>query len=160
MDDHGIPWLRHALADLREDYREVPGPGSNPKIQQLYRDMRLPVPDDDSKNAWCAVYACHTLMVSGVRYWRRSQLARGALDWGMPTEFRPGAIGVKRRLVDGRDDGVHGHVFFGVEIVGDHVMGLGGNQFNHVSIAPHPLSEMIGWRWPKPSDFLAGAPIL
>jgi len=151
-----VPWLLRAREDLRRNTREVPGPGINPWIAQLYRDLRLVPPADDSTHAWCAVYANRTLMVCGVRPWRRLQLARGALDWGQPTEFRPGAIGVKRRLVDGKDDGVHGHVFFGVEIVGDHVMGLGGNQFNHVSIAPHPLSEMIGWRWPKPSDFLTG----
>jgi len=151
-----IPWLARAMADLRRDTREVPGPESNPWIQGLYKDLRLSVPADDSKNAWCSVFACRTLMVCGVRPWRRLQLARGALDWGQPTEFRPGAIGVFRRLVDGVDDGVHGHVAFGVSVDGDMVKILGGNQANHVSIAERHLSDLIAWRWPKPSDFLTG----
>lgn len=148
-------WLLRAREDLRLNTREVPGPGSSPWILQLYRDLRLPVPDDDSTNAWCSVWACRTLLVSGVKPWRRLRLARGALDWGQPTEFRPGAIGVKRRLVNGKDDGVHGHVFFGLEIVGDHMRVLGGNQANRVSIRDYPLSDLLGWRWPNPSDFIA-----
>lgn len=141
-----------ARADLKVNTREVPGEGANPWILQLYRDLRLTETSDEK--AWCSIYACRTLLVSGVKPWRRLRAARGALEWGEPTEFRVGAIGVKRRLVNGQDDGVHGHVFFGLSCEDGVVRALGGNQHNRVSISEYPVSDMLGWRWPKPSDYL------
>lgn len=126
----------------------------SPFIAGLYRTLRITETSDEP--AWCAIYANATLARCGVKPSRRLRAARGFLEWGQACEFRPGAVGVWRRLIDGVDDGIHAHVAFGVSIDGDAAQVIGGNQHNHVSLAPRHLSDLLGWRWPKPSDFLTG----
>lgn len=152
------PWLALARSDLKRSTSEVPGPGTSPFIAGLYRTLRLPVAEDSS-NPWCAVYACATLVRSGLRPWRRLRAARGALDWGdeipwSATLIRPGAIVVLDRVDPKHPTEKHGHVGFATHMADGRVWLVSGNSHNRVAASDYDPGRIIGVRWPKRSDYL------
>jgi uncharacterized protein (TIGR02594 family) len=132
-------WLAYARKFL--DLREIPGSQHNPVILDWLMKLRAWWRDDETP--WCGVYVAHCMATFGIplpQYWMR---ARDWLNWGTKLEFP--TIGCV--VVFSRDKG--GHVGFVVgRSIDGHLMVLGGNQGNRVSIAPIDNSRVLGYRWP------------
>ncbi len=139
-------WLQYARKFL--DLREIPGSEDNPVIVDWLIKLRAWWRDDDTP--WCGVYVAHCFAAFGLAipvHWYR---AKGWLDWGRIVDFP--AVGSV--VVFERKGG--GHVGFVVGRDADgHLMVLGGNQGNKVSIAPFDLERVLGYRWPPDKIFIA-----
>ena len=134
-------WLEHAWREA--GVREKPGPASNDRILQLFRDVGHQTVTSDEV-AWCAAFVGACLERSGLQS-TRSLLARSYLDWGEPLkQARFGAIAVLSR---GSDPG-HGHVGFVIGATTDKIFLLGGNQQNAVSVQSFETGRLLGMRWP------------
>lgn len=125
---------------------EVPGPESNPRIQEYYASVGHTWVKDDSKQPWCGYFLAFLFQDRALpdEPWR----ARAWATWGDElSKPVPGAIGVMGRT----DNPALGHVFLFVQFSkdGKFVYGLGGNQGNKVCIERFPTSKVIAWRWPK-----------
>lgn len=135
------PWLAEAWALLGA--REQPGAESNARITALYRDAGHPGVRSD-ETAWCAAFTGACLERAGIRS-TRSLMARSYQAWGQPVDgFRLGAIAVLSRTANPS----LGHVGFLVGERDGHVVLLGGNQGDAVSVAVFPRSRLLSLRWP------------
>lgn len=141
-DDLDVPpWLLVARREV--GVKEVPGPGSHPRILQYFRATRYRAKDDAIP--WCSAFICFCLETTGVSSTRSARAADFA-TWGEPCDFVPGAVVVFSKADP--DAGGSGHVAFCVGIEGDQVLALGGNQNNAVNVAKRPLSRVVACRWP------------
>jgi len=149
------------LAQRFVGIREVAGPVSNAHILAMLRLDNTWVADDSVP--WCSAwvnYVCWLLRLPR----SKSLAARSWLGVGMPISLeqaRPGFDVVVLKRGDGDQPGPEvmaapGHVgfFAGIEhparTFGDpdtrHVLILGGNQGDMVSVAPFPVARVIGVR--------------
>jgi uncharacterized protein (TIGR02594 family) len=95
--------------------------------------------------AWCDAFAGACLERAGHAS-TRSLMARSYLRWGEALdEGRFGAVAVLSR---GSDPSA-GHVGFLLGETDAHVVLLGGNQGDAVSVAAFPKARLLGLRWPK-----------
>lgn len=95
--------------------------------------------------AWCDAFAGACLERAGHAS-TRSLLARSYLRWGEALdEGRFGAVAVLSR----GSDPAAGHVGFLLGETQAHVVLLGGNQGDAVSVAAFPKTRLLGLRWPK-----------
>ncbi|HWK38875.1 MAG TPA: TIGR02594 family protein, partial [Hyphomicrobium sp.] len=93
----------------------------------------------------CAAFAGACLERAGFAS-TRSLMARSYLRWGEEIEGgRFGAIAVLSR----GSDPAAGHVGFLLGETASHLMLLGGNQGDAVSVAAYPKTRLIGLRWPQ-----------
>lgn len=143
------PWL--TIARDLIGLREIKGAAHEPEILSLWRDAGLPFSDDET--AWCAGFVGGVLKRAGIKP-TGSAAARSYARWGVDcmangNENIPlGAIVVFSRPPSEWS----GHVGFAVGITeGGHIMTLGGNQGDRVSIAPFNESRLIAARWPSES---------
>lgn len=135
------PWLQIARREL--GVKERPGSAHHPRILQYHAKTRLHATSDEV--AWCASFVGWCLEQAGIAS-TRSAAAASYRTWGQPWELVDGAI-----VVFGKADpdaAGTGHVGFCVGVEGDHVLLLGGNQGNAVTIAKRPLSRIVAKRWP------------
>src|SRR5690606_6230947 len=134
-------WLDHAWQEA--GVRETPGPASNSRILQFFRDVgHADVTSDEV--AWCAAFVGACLERAGLRS-TRSLLARSYLDWGIAiSRAKLGAIAVLSR---GSNPG-QGHVGFVVGAAKDQLFLLGGNQKDAVTVQSFPMERVLGLRWP------------
>lgn len=142
FDPH-TPWMPIARAEL--GVMETPGPANTARIADYHATTRGPKGND--KISWCSSFLNFCITKAGLVGTNR-RLARSWLTWGQPMsqdEFRPGCVVVFKRA--GVDDGVHGHVAFGLRIEGTKVVVLGGNQSNRVCEKAYPLARVLGYRW-------------
>jgi len=138
-------WLDHAWQEA--GVRELPGPASNSRILQFFRDVGHPEVVSDEV-AWCAAFVGACLERAGLRS-TRSLLARSYLDWGVPlAKAKVGAIAVLSR---GSDPG-QGHVGFVVGAAKDQLFLLGGNQKDAVTVQSFPVGQLLGLRWPSTAE--------
>ncbi|MEM9031442.1 MAG: TIGR02594 family protein, partial [Pseudomonadota bacterium] len=137
------PWFDEALrlVGLTEDT----GPGSNPTILKMARDLDLAYSDDDLP--WCGLFVAHCVGTTlpdeplpsnplGARAWERV---------GVPVAPRRGAIMTfwRQTLKSGL-----GHAgFYYSETESDYMI-LGGNQLNMVNIVPVSKDRHVAARWP------------
>lgn len=138
----GPQWLNLARAELGT--KEIPGPPSNPTVEQYYAEAAGGKAYSDDV-PWCAAFV-GAMLARSSREPSGSLLAKSYLDWGAKlAEPIPGAIAVFSR-------GKHswqGHVAI-VESVGKNtVTVIGGNQGDAVTRARYPKSKVLGYRWPK-----------
>lgn len=134
-------WLIRAWREL--GVREVRGARDNPRIRAMFKDAGHPTVVRDEV-AWCAAFLGACLERSGQRS-TRSLMARSYLEWGVDAgDLKLGAIAVLSR---GRDASL-GHVGFVVGATAEHVMLLGGNQAQQVSVQAFARSRLLGVRWP------------
>lgn len=134
-------WLDHAWAELGQ--REIAGPASNARIADYIRRVGHPKLADDA-TPWCAAFVGACLERAGIAG-TGSLLARSYLSWGDETREPPlGAVTVLSRGVDP----AFGHVGFLVGMTGDHVMLLGGNQSDAVTVEGFARSRLLGFRVP------------
>ena len=137
-----LPWLAAAWAELGQ--REVRGNADNARIRAFFRDVGHPATLHDEV-AWCAAFAGACLERAGFAS-TRSLMARSYLRWG--EELEDGRFGAVAVLSRGADPAA-GHVGFLLGETASHVMLLGGNQGDAVSVAAYPKTRLIGLRWPQ-----------
>lgn len=122
--------------------KEVEGPGSNPVILGIINTM-APWISDDSKIAWCAIFANYVAKESK-REFTGKMTARSFLDIGVKIPFdqaKPGDVVVLWRV---SPDSWQGHVTFFVNWRGtDQFRGLGGNQANGINIRTYPNERIL-----------------
>jgi uncharacterized protein (TIGR02594 family) len=94
---------------------------------------------------WCAAYSGACLERSGIPT-RKNLMARSYLQWGASVVGRAERGDVVVIWRGKRDDGITGHVFFYLGENSTHVIGIGGNQGDAVSIAKFPKSKILGIR--------------
>lgn len=136
------PWLAAAWAELGQ--REVRGSADNARIRAFFRDVGHPAILHDEV-AWCAAFAGACLERAGFAS-TRSLMARSYLRWG--EEIEGGRLGAIVVLSRGSDPAA-GHVGFLLGETASHLMLLGGNQGDAVSVAAYPKTRLIGLRWPQ-----------
>ncbi len=135
-------WLAAAWAELGQ--REVAGTADNARIRAFFRDVGQTASLHDEV-AWCAAFAGACLERAGHAS-TRSLMARSYLRWGEGLdEGRFGAVAVLSR----GSDPAAGHVGFLLGETDTHVVLLGGNQGDAVSVAAFPRARLLGLRWPK-----------
>lgn len=136
-------WLRQARTYI--GLREVPGKKHNSKILDWWRLTHLAFKDDETP--WCAGFVGGTLEEVGIKS-SRSGAARSYMNWGVKLA-RP-AVGAVVVFWRGSPKGYQGHVGY---VVGQdkfgHLMVLGGNQGDTVSIKPFTYGRVLGFYWPK-----------
>lgn len=144
-------WMAAAWSELGQ--REVAGRADNARIRAFFRDVGQPASLHDEA-AWCAAFVGACLERAGLAS-TRSLMARSYLRWGAGLdEGRTGAIAVLSR----GSDPAAGHVGFLLGETSSHVMLLGGNQGDAVSVAAFPKTRLLGLRWPQ-SDLEHSAPL-
>lgn len=139
------PWFDALREKLGE--REVPGPASNPWIDECFAACGHPGLNDST--AWCSAAVGWALSAAGFPN-TKSLAARSYLKYGRKLDKpEPGCI-----VVFWRDSPAswQGHVGFYVRDDGTHVRVLGGNQNNAVTEASYSKSQVLGYRMPvKPT---------
>lgn len=140
--DEQPAWMAAAWAELGQ--REIRGPDDNAHISAFFRELGQP-PSLHDEVAWCAAFVGACLERAGEAS-TRSLMARSYLRWGENiTQVRYGALAVLSR---GSDPSA-GHVGFLVGETPGHVVLLGGNQNDAVSVAAYPKTRLLGFRWPQ-----------
>lgn len=149
MSGVGEPiWLKKARGYI--GIKEIKGPAHEQAILDMARDARLGWIRDD-ETAWCSIFVCAVIERCGMKS-TRSAAARSWSGWGMdalnpyePADIPRGAIVVYSR----GDDTTKGHVGFAVGVNHNgHILTLGGNQADSVSIAPFHPGRIVSVRWP------------
>lgn len=137
-------WLTIARTQL--GHKEVTGDKDNPEIMKYYKAAKQGGIKHD-ETAWCSAFANWVIRTAGYAP-TYSLLARSWLKWGKAVKPQLGAIMVFKRLVNGVDDGLHGHVCFYVGETEKGYKVLGGNQSNAVTITTIAKDRLLGARWP------------
>ena len=146
-------WLAEAWAELGQ--REVAGSADNARIGAFFRDVGQPARLHDEV-AWCAAFVGACLERAALAS-TRSLMARSYLRWGDALEEgRVGAVAVLSR----GSDASAGHVGFLLGETAAHVVLLGGNQGDAVSVAAFPKARLLGFRWPQDKPATRAAPSL
>ena len=136
------PWMPVAWAEL--GVAERPGAASNPRVVAYFRKAGHGEVTDD-ETAWCAAFVGACLEGAGLAS-TRSLAARSYLSWGIGVATpSPGAVTVLSR---GSDPAL-GHVGFLVGLTDSHVILLGGNQSDAVTVAAFDRSRVLGYRLPS-----------
>ncbi len=140
-------WLDIAWAD--QGVTEIAGAEATPEILAYFRDAgRADIVSDEVP--WCAAFVGACLARAGVADGLTAHQrvkARAYLKVGTPIDVpRPGAIAVFNR----GDNPKAGHVGFVVGATPTHIVLLGGNQANTVSVIHMPKARLLGLRWPRP----------
>lgn len=133
-------WLTEARRHL--GVAEVPGPKHSPVIQSWLHKLRAWWNDDETP--WCGVFVAACMDAVGIplpKYWMR---AKAWAEWGSRLSAPiPGCIVVFERQGGGHVGFVVGRTAKG------HLMVLGGNQGNRVSIAPFDRTRVVAYVWPS-----------
>lgn len=127
--------------------KEVAGNGSNPTILKWIKKY-IPIADDDSKFAWCAIAMNEVCKLAGYEH-TNSAMAKSFLKIGEVIEWKdrqPGDLVILNRT----NDPLFGHVTI---YVNDRTYagrpgfrGLGGNQQDAWNIRTFPDSRIAGFR--------------
>jgi uncharacterized protein (TIGR02594 family) len=141
-------WMAAAWAELGQ--REVEGRADNARIRAFFRDVGQPASLHDEV-AWCAAFVGACLERAGLAS-TRSLMARSYLRWGETLE--EGRLGAVTVLARGADPAL-GHVGFLIGETAGHVILIGGNQGDAVSVAAYPKARLLGYRWPQAEADLA-----
>ena len=141
---HNPPWLVKAMSQA--GIRETRG-GETPQIMRYHAKVD---PSgawlNEDEDPWCASFASWVLDESGMVSPLTAR-ARDFLGYGEELgHWRRGCLVVLSR----GSNPAHGHVGFVLDVVGDQVVVLGGNQSDSVNVAIYPASRLLGWRWPVP----------
>jgi len=144
-------WLACAWGELGQ--HEVRGAADNSHIRAFYRDAGHSESLHDEV-PWCAAFVGACLERAGLAG-TGSLMARSYLRWGAPVdEGRFGAVAVLSR---GSDPNA-GHVGFLLGETEAHIILLGGNQGDAVTVAGFPKARVLGYRWPQEAQAAAAEP--
>lgn len=132
-------WLVEARRYIGE--REIKGPKHNPKILQMWKDIKKGGIKDD-ETPWCAAFVGAVLervQITSTRF----ESAKSYLSWG--TKLDEPVYGCV--AVFTRSGGGHVGFVVGRDARGD-LMILGGNQNDEVNIRAFSPSRVSSYRWP------------
>lgn len=133
-------WMEVAKQELGQ--KEIPGAGSNPRIEEYHKTSTLGSKADSVP--WCSSFVNFCITKSGLTG-TNSALARSWVTWGQEIpSFVPGCV-----VVLERGESPKGHVGFYVGMDGNNVKLLGGNQGDAVSIASFDSARVIAKRLPQ-----------
>lgn len=137
-----------AYADLGVE--ETRGPGATPRIVGYFQAVGRPEVASDEVS-WCAAFVGACLQQAGV------PLTINAADRLLARKYRSigtkiaaprvGAVAIFSRGTNP----AHGHVGFVSGWTDTHIVLLGGNQSNKVSLAHMPRARLLELRWPAPA---------
>lgn len=133
------PWITEAKKHL--GVAEIPGPKTHPTITAWLRKLDAWWADDETP--WCGVFVAACMDAAGQplpKFWMR---AKAWAEWGTRLSVPvPGCVVVFERKGGGHVGFVVGRTAAG------HLMVIGGNQGNRVSIAPFDTARVVGYYWP------------
>ena len=146
-----LPWI--ATADSLRGLKEVAGPGNNPELMRMAKNLGIHYSGDDIP--WCGLFVAHCIGATlpeevlpadplGARRWER---------FGESTAPRAGAVMVFWR--ESLESGL-GHVGFYAGENKDSYIILGGNQEQAVGEGPYPKRQFLAARWPRTATSLGG----
>ena len=137
-------WMQVAERELARGVRELPGPADNPRIVEYHAATSFRATDDEVP--WCSSFVNWCLQQTG-REGTRSAAARSWLYYG--TALDAPEYGCIVVLARGTNP-AQGHVAFYTDTRPDgHLLLLGGNQSDAVSIAAYPSDRLLAYRWPR-----------
>jgi uncharacterized protein (TIGR02594 family) len=143
---HRPAWLRMALSYL--GLKEYKGPSHNKKILEWFKSIDTEFNKDEVP--WCAAFVGGVLEEVRIKS-SNSAMARSYLGWGDCL----GGPAVGAVVVFWRESPISnsGHVGF---VIGrdkrGHLLVLGGNQGDEVSIKAFDRNRVLGYRWPIMQD--------
>ena len=143
---HVAPWLELARKEL--GIHEGVGSNNNPSVIKMFADAGFSGVKTDS-TAWCAAFVGAMLTRAGIKP-SGSLSARSYESWGVGLKEPVfGCIATKKRS----GSSWQGHVGIVVGADAGHIIMLGGNQGDAVSIESFARnlkgSEFTSFRWPK-----------
>lgn len=132
-------WITEAKRHIGT--REIPGARHEPKILQWWKAIKRGGIKSDEV-PWCAAFVGGCLEAVGIVS-SRFESAKSYMTWGkaIPTPL-PGCI-----VVFSRTGGGHVAFVIGQNKAG-HLVCIGGNQGNAVTVAAFDRARVIGYRWP------------
>lgn len=139
------PWVVIAATKLGQS--EIAGGNDNAFIVECLHRCGLPPEMLHDETPWCGAFAGWCMDEAGIR---APHGRAGASNWGKHPEtmmalgrnnFRPGAIAVFHRQGGA-------HVAFALAELPQHVVILGGNQGNTVSVQVRPKALLDNYYWP------------
>lgn len=133
------PWMVVAVREYANGVAEIAGEKHNARILAYHATTTLRAHDDETP--WCSSFVNYCIETGG-GVGTKSAAALSWSYWGRevdPRDVIPGDVCVLSRV------GGH-HVGFVVAVVDAWVLLLGGNQGNRVSVAPFPLTRVVGFR--------------
>lgn len=137
-----LPWVAEAYKWLGT--AEIPGARHNNAVVRFLQSIAAWVRDDETP--WCAGFVGYCLKQAGLPT-TGSLMARSYERYGRTLNaFYKGCIVV---LHSGNPKKPQGHVGFGIKATRTHVLILGGNQGNKVSLAWFPRSRVTAFVWPE-----------
>lgn len=131
--------------------KEVSGSGDNPRVIEYHSTTTLKATEDSI--SWCSSFVNWCFKQAGIKG-TNNAAARSWLNWGTELkEPKQGCVVIYWRVAP---DSWQGHVGFVDRVEAGKVYTLGGNQSDAVNIKAFPVSQVLGYRWPKgdskPSD--------
>jgi uncharacterized protein (TIGR02594 family) len=136
------PWMKIAKAELGT--KEIKGAKKN--CTRILEYLKTVGEFKTDETAWCSAFANWVMQQAGIRGSGRAT-ARSWLHWGYGTHHPEyGCIVVFER----GNSTWQGHVAFYIGQEGKHILVLGGNQGDAVSVHSYPKSRLLGYRWPYP----------
>ena len=139
-------WMAIARGELGQSEISGSGPANNnDRISDYHGTTTLGRHEDETP--WCSSYVNWVMEQAGIPG-TDNALARSWADWGVESDYQPGAV----VTFDGNQDGVIDHVglFAGFAENGNLLI-LGGNQSNEVNIAQFDPSTAVTVRMPPGS---------
>lgn len=144
------PWVDEAYRHL--GVREIPGDKHNPTILGWWKAIRRGGIKSDEV-AWCSAAVGGWFEAVGIES-TRFEGASSWLKWGVPL---PQPV-VGCVVVFKRPGGWHVGIVVGRDRNG-HLMVIGGNQRNAVTVAPFEMDRARGYRWPSTVPLPPFAPL-
>lgn len=146
------PWMPFAKGELAARVKEFPGDPDNPRIVEYQRTTSLGSADAaNDETSWCSSFVNWCMMKADIRR-TKNAMARSWLNWGREIQSPvPGCVVIFWRI---SPTSSNGHVGFYTGETDTHIILLGGNQSDSVSIAKHPKERVIGYRMPRDEDRL------
>ena len=139
-------WMIEAKRLLGMKIHEIPGAKDHAEIIKLFADAGHPeIKHEDAP--WCAAFVGAVLHRSAITP-SGSLMARSYCKWAEKLDAPVyGAICVKVRSGAPHDSPL-GHVGFCLDFDKDHIIMIGGNQGDSVSIGSFKRSEFVAYRFP------------
>lgn len=132
-------WVEEARKHI--GITEIPGPKTSAVIGSWLHRLRAWWADDETP--WCGVFVAACVDAAGLPLPKNWMRAKAWAEWGSRLSSPvPGCIVVFERQGGGHVGFVVGRTAQG------HLMVLGGNQGNKVSIAPFDTGRVVAYVWP------------
>lgn len=138
-----VPWLDKARSYI--GLKEYPGAKTNPTIAGWLTRLKAAWRDDET--SWCGTFIAECFSEVGIDPVKGWAGARNWLNFGQ--KLAAPTVGCVVVFWRENINGWKGHVGFVVgRDRGGHLMVLGGNQGDMVSIKPFNTDRVLGYRWP------------